>query len=34
MNRIIWIAIIVAGIFAIVNRILQKGKEDFDQRNN
>ena len=34
MNRIIWIAIIVAGIFAIINRILQKGKEDFDQRNN
>ena len=34
MNHIIWIAIIVAGIFAIVNRILQKGKEDFNERNN
>ena len=34
MYRFIWIAIIVAGIFAIINRIIQKGKEDFDQRNN
>ena len=34
MNRIIWIAIIAAVIFAIINRIRQKDKEDFDQRDN
>lgn len=34
MNRIIWIAVIVAVIFAIINRIRQKEKEDFDQRDN
>ena len=34
MNRIIWIAVIVAVIFAVFNRIRQKEKEDFDQRDN
>jgi hypothetical protein len=34
MNRIIWIAVIVVVIFAIINRIRQKEKEDFDQRDN
>jgi hypothetical protein len=34
MNRIIWIAIIAAVIFAVINRIRQKEKEDFDQRDN
>ena len=34
MNRIIWIAVIVTVIFAIINRIRQKEKEDFDQRDN
>ncbi len=34
MNRIIWIAVIVAVIFAVINRIRQKEKEDFDQRDN
>ena len=34
MNRIIWTAVIVAVIFAIINRIRQKEKEDFDQRDN
>ena len=34
MNRIISIAVIVAVIFAIINRIRQKEKEDFDQRDN
>ena len=34
MSRVIWIAIIVAVIFAVFNRIRQKEKEDFDQRDN
>jgi hypothetical protein len=34
MNRIIWIAVIAAVIFAAINRIRQKEKEDFDQRDN
>jgi hypothetical protein len=34
MNRIIWIAVITAVIFAVINRIRQKEKEDFDQRDN
>ena len=34
MSRIIWIAAIVAVIFAVFNRIRQKEKEDFDQRDN
>lgn len=34
MNRIIWIALIVAVIFATINRIRQKEKEDFEQRDN
>ncbi len=34
MNRIIWIAVFVGLIIAIINRIRQKGNEDFDQRDN
>jgi hypothetical protein len=34
MNSIIWIAVIAAVIFAVINRIRQKEKEDFDQRDN
>ena len=34
MNRIIWIAVIVAVIFAVINRIREKEKEDFDQPDN
>jgi|TARA_Y200000002_G_scaffold113070_1_gene92609 hypothetical protein len=34
MIHIIWISIVIAVIFAIVNRIRQKGKEDFDERDN
>jgi hypothetical protein len=34
MSRIVWIAVIVAVIFAVFNRIRQKEKEDFDQRDN
>jgi hypothetical protein len=34
MSRIIWIAAIIAVIFAVFNRIRQKEKEDFDQRDN
>ncbi len=34
MSRIIWIAVIVVVIFAVFNRIRQKEKEDFDQRDN
>jgi|GEM_PF-1168925 hypothetical protein len=34
MNRIIWIAVIAAVIIAVINRIRQKEKEDFDQRDN
>jgi hypothetical protein len=33
MNRIIWIAVIAAVIIAVINRIRQKEKEDFDQRD-